>query len=94
MNDEMKKNIARDFGFDKMSQLEQDVMIDRTGKILFESVLEASFDSLSDKDLNDFNILSRENGGDYQKILSFFKERVPKFNEIVSLELNRMREAR
>ena len=87
----MKQKIASDFGFADMPPLEQERMIEKVGNMLFESVLERSFDSLADKDLDDYEKMLSEAGADYNKIMAFFKEKVPEFGKIVSEELNRLK---
>jgi len=93
MDDQIKQKIATDFGFAGLPPLEQERMIEKVGNMLFESVLERSFDSLSDKDLTEYESMLGGSGADYQKIMSFFKERVPTFSTIVSEELNRLKKA-
>lgn len=93
MDDSMKQKIATDFGFADMPVLEQERMIEKVGNMLFESVLERSFDHLSDKDLNEYEDMLGVAGADYQKIMSFFKDRVPTFGTIVSEELSRLKKA-
>ena len=93
MNDEIKQKIATDFGFADLPPQEQERMIEKIGNMLFESVLERSFDSLSDKDLTEYEDMLGQTGADYQKIMSFFKERVPTFSQIVSSELSRLKKA-
>ena len=89
----MKQKIATDFGFADLPSQEQERMIEKVGNMLFESVLERAFDSLSDKDLNDYEDMLGQSGADYQKIMVFFKQRVPTFSSIVSSELFRLRKA-
>lgn len=91
MGEEIKQKIATDFGFADLPSLEQERMIEKIGNMLFESVLERSFDSLSDKDLSDYEEMLGSIGADYQKIMDFFKDRVPAFSEIVSQELVRLK---
>ena len=91
MNDEIKQKIANDFGFADLPPMEQERMIEKVGNMLFESVLERSFDSLSEQDLTDYENMLGESGADYQKIMSFFKARVPTFSSIVSSELSRLK---
>jgi hypothetical protein len=93
MSDEMKQKVATDFGFASMPVPEQERMIEKIGNMLFESVLERSFDSLKDKDITDYEDLLGEGGADYQKVMDFFKERVPTFSTIVSEELGRLKKA-
>ena len=91
MNDEIKQKIATDFGFADLPPMEQERMIEKVGNMLFESVLERSFDSLSEQDLADYENMLGETGADYQKIMAFFKQRVPTFSQIVSEELARLK---
>ena len=93
MNDEMKQKIATDFGFADLPPLEQERMIEKIGNMLFESVLERSFDHLDDKALTKYEDMLGEAGADYEKIMAFFKENVPGFSDIVSEELNRLKKA-
>lgn len=87
----MKQKIATDFGFADLPPQEQERMIEKVGNMLFESVLERSFDSLSEQDLTEYEKMLGEAGADYQKIMAFFKARVPTFSQIVSSELSRLK---
>ncbi|HEY4516137.1 MAG TPA: DUF5663 domain-containing protein [Candidatus Paceibacterota bacterium] len=91
MNPDIKSKIAHDFGFAGLSPLEQERMIEKVGNMLFESVLERSFDSLVEKDLDEYEKMLGAAGADYQKIMGFFQERVPQFPTIVSEELGRLK---
>ena len=91
MQEEIKQKIATDFGFADLPPLEQERMIEKVGNMLFESVLERSFDSLSNVDLDEYEKMLDESGADYNKIIAFFKEKVPQFSSIVSDELNRLK---
>lgn len=93
MNDELKQKIASDFGFSDLPQLEQERMIEKIGNMLFEAVLDRSFDSLSEDDVNQYETLLSEEGADYERIMSFFKAHVPTFSTIVSEELNRLKKS-
>ena len=91
MNDEMRQKIAQDFGFADLPPLEQERMIEKVGNLLFESVLERSFDHLNDKDLLDYEQMLEKSGAGYENIMTFFKERIKNFSEIVSEELGRLK---
>lgn len=87
----MKQKIATDFGFADLPPLEQERMIEKVGNMLFESVLERCFDFLDEKELDEYEHMLGKSGADYQKIMDFFKEKVPQFGPIVSEELNRLK---
>ncbi len=91
MDDEIKQKISKDFGFTSLPPLEQERMIEKMGNMLFESVLERSFDLLNEEDLNDYENMLAEGGADYHKIISCFQEKVPTFKTIVSQELDRLK---
>jgi adenylosuccinate synthase len=93
MDNELKKKIARDFGLGSMNSEEQERMIEKIGNLLFEAVVEKSVDEMDEEALNDFDQVIDSAGNDYQKIISFFKDRVPKFNEIVTEEMSRLKRA-
>lgn len=89
----MRQRVANDFGLAALPPLEQERMIDKVGNMLFESVLERSFDSLNEKDLADYEEMLGQTGANYEKIIIFFKDRVPNFANIVSEELSRLKKA-
>lgn len=93
MSDDINKKIAKDFGLDNMDSRQQEVMVEKIGNLLFESVIERSVDKMDEEMMNDFEKVIDVAGGDYQKVVGFLKERVPEFNKIVSEELQRLKKA-
>jgi hypothetical protein len=93
MDENFKSRITQDFGLSNMRAEEQEKMIDRIGTLLFEAVVERSVDTMDDGTLSDFEDMLGSAGNDYQKVLSFLKDRVGSFGEIVSDELGRLKRA-
>lgn len=93
MNDELNKKIVEDFGLQNMDQGSQEEMISKIGNLLFESVTERAVDEMDEPTMSDFDAILSEAGSDYKRIISFFKERVPGFDGIVSDELHRLKRA-
>jgi len=93
MNDEFKKKIVEDFGLSAMEISEQENMIEKIGNLLFESVVERAVDEMDEETMNDFDETIGNAGSDYQKVISFLKERVKGFDKIVSEELSRLKRA-
>lgn len=93
MDEEFKKRIIKDFGLGKMSAEEQEKMIERIGNLLFESVVERSVDEMDEETMNDFDKILSAAESDYNKVITFMKERVPNFNTLVSEELSRLKRA-
>ena len=93
MNDEFKKKIVEDFGLSAMEISEQENMIEKIGNLLFESVVERAVDEMDEETMNDFDETIGNAGSDYQKVISFLKERVSGFDKIVSEELSRLKRA-
>jgi len=93
MDEEFKKKIAKDFGFEKMDAEEQERMIEKIGNLLFESVVERAVDAMDEKAMGDFEETLANADSDYQKIIAFFKERAPGFEKIVSEEMSRLKRA-
>jgi hypothetical protein len=93
MNKELKNKIISDFGLSSMSPEEQEDMIERVGNLLFEAVIGRSVDELDTEHLDQFEKVIEGAGGDYEKVISFLKNNVPDFKEIVSEEMNRLKKA-
>jgi len=93
MNDEFKKKIVEDFGLQSMDGVEQERMIEKIGTMLFESVVERAVDLMDEAVMNDFDETINSAGEDYQKVISFLKERVVGFDKIVTEELSRLKRA-
>lgn len=93
MNDDFRKKIADDFGLANMDSREQERMVEKIGNLLFESVVERAVDLMDEKTMNDFDATIEGAGSDYQKVISFLKERVSGFDTIVSEELSRLKRA-
>jgi DNA topoisomerase IA len=93
MDENFKKQIANDFGLMGMDTPAQERMIERIGNMLFEAVVERSVDIMDEKAINDFESLMDSIGQDYQRVISFLKERVPDFQALVSDEMARLKRA-
>jgi hypothetical protein len=93
MNEEFNKTIIADFGLSNMDSREQERMIEKIGNLLFESVVERAVDVMDESVMNDFDNTIDGAGGDYQKVVTFLKTRVPGFDTIVSEELSRLKRA-
>jgi hypothetical protein len=93
MNEEFNKKIVKDFGLEGMDSREQEKMIEKIGNLLFESVVERAVDEMDEQTMNDFDEVVSNAGSDYQKVISFFKSRVPGFDNIVSEEMSRLKRA-
>lgn len=91
MNNDLNKKIIEDFGLASMDSREQEKMIEKIGNLLFESVVERSVDAMDDGALSEFEQIVDGAGDDYQKVISFLKNRVPGFETIVSEELFRLK---
>ena len=93
MDGNFKKKIAEDFGLTTMPEEEQEKFIEKIGNMLFESVIERSVDVMDEKAMSDFDEILSSAGEDYQKVISFLRDRVPGFKEIVSEEMARLKRA-
>jgi hypothetical protein len=93
MNEEFNKKIIKDFGLENMDAREQERMIEKIGKLLFESVVERAVDVMDENAMNDFEETIANARSDYQKVISFLKSRVPGFEKIVSEEMSRLKRA-
>jgi hypothetical protein len=93
MSEEFNKKIAKDFGLENMDTEEQERMIEKIGNLLFESVIERAVDVMDEATMNDFDSVITNAGSDYQKLVSFLKERVAGFDKIVTEELSRLKRA-
>lgn len=91
MDENFKKKIAEDFGLGNMDSREQERMIEKIGNLLFESVVERAVDMMDEPTMNDFDRTIQNAGSDYQKVISFLKERVEGFDEIVAEEMSRLK---
>lgn len=93
MDENLKKKIAQDFGLTQMPQEEQDKFIERIGSMLFESVIERAVDVMDETAMADFDLVLNTAGDDYQKVISFLRDRVPSFKEIVADEMSHFKRA-
>ena len=93
MDTNFNKKIVEDFGLASMDSAEQERMIEKIGNLLFESVVERAVDVMDDATMNDFDEIIATAGGDYQKVISFLRERVTGFDGIVTEEMSRLKRA-
>lgn len=93
MNDEFKKKIAQDFGFQNLDSREQERMIEKIGNLLFESVVERAVDLMDEEAMNAFEEEVANAGSDYGRIVSFLKTKVAGFDAIVTEEMSRLKRA-
>lgn len=90
MDEDFRKKIAEDFGLIGMDFKQQNDMIEKIGNMLFEIVIEKAIDVMDDQTVKDFDDLISQ-GSDYNKVVSFLKNRVNNFGGIVSEEMSRLR---
>lgn len=93
MDENFKKKLTEDFGLTSMGSKEQERMIEKIGNLLFESVVERAVDIMDDETMDQFDQVLANVGGDYQKVISFLKEKVPGFDSVVSEEMSRLKRA-
>lgn len=87
----IKETIVDLFGLDKMPPEKAAEMINRLGKLVFQSVLARVLPLLPEQDLTEYEkIVNTPEGGD--KIFIFLSEKVPDFEKIVVEEAEILRQ--
>lgn len=93
MNDiknKINQNIISLFGIDKMPEEKQEEMINRIGKIIFQSVLIRVLPLLGEEDVAEYEkLVEKETMPD--DILDFFFKKVPSFFEIIVEESEKLK---
>ena len=90
VKNKINKNVISMFGIDKMPEEKQEEMINRIGKIIFQSVLIKVLPLLSKEDMAEYEkLVEKETMPD--DILDFFFKKVPSFFEIIVEESEKIR---
>ncbi|MDI6603324.1 MAG: hypothetical protein QME57_04460 [Patescibacteria group bacterium] len=87
MEDILKQNIIKNLGIDTLPEKEQEEVLLRIGKIIFQSVLIRVMERLNSKEKDQFTRLLTEKPDDEKAILDFLKSKISNFNEIVNEEI-------
>lgn len=82
---EVRQNIISLFEIDKMPEEKQEEMINKIGKIIFQSVLLRVLPLMEEEDLQEYENLI-EKGVPPDELMDFFIEKVPGFLQIVGEE--------
>lgn len=86
----IKQTIVDLFGLDKMAPEKAAEMVDRLGKLVFQSVLVRSLPLLSEEDFKGYEqIIDSKEGGEV--LFKFLSEKVPDFETIVKEESESLR---
>lgn len=87
MEDILKQNLIKNLGIGVLAKKEQEEVLLRIGKIIFQSVLIRVMERLNSKEKDQFMRLLTEKPDDEKGILDFLKSKIPDFNEIVNEEV-------
>jgi hypothetical protein len=90
VQNEIRENIISLFDIDKLPDQEQEEMISKIGKIIFESVLTRVLPMLSENELTEYEGLI-ENKALPNEVMNFLISKIPSFVEIVIEESENFR---
>jgi hypothetical protein len=84
-------NIISELGLDQLSQEEQEQVLERIGKIIYQAVLERVLGRLSEEDAQKLDeLLDGDPSG--EEILAFLRERIDNIDEIIQEEAQKFRQ--
>jgi hypothetical protein len=76
-------DVVREWGLQSLPQSKQVEMADRIGKMLYEQILTAALDCLSEAEQAEFDLILDAEGATPGDVLSFLHARLPDFDRIV-----------
>jgi hypothetical protein len=83
----LRQNIIKQLGIETLPEKEQEEILLRIGKIIFQSVLIRVMERLNSKEKDEFTQLLTEKPDDEKAILDFLKSKIPDLDEIVNEEV-------
>ncbi|MBL7058590.1 hypothetical protein ISS03_04590 [Patescibacteria group bacterium] len=95
MHDILKRDITKELGLDSLPEEERQKVLERIGKLIYESVMIRVVEVLDEEDQDAFASILEEVDGDPaggDKILKFIKSKVPNIEEIVEEEVVRFKQ--
>jgi Protein of unknown function (DUF5663) len=86
MNSILSKEIIKEWGLDSLSPKDQEEMVERIGRILYQAVLVRSLDILSEKEQDEMDELLDDDDTTPQVILAFLESKIPTFQGLLQEE--------
>jgi hypothetical protein len=83
---DISRDIARKLGFDGLTQVEQEALLDKIGAVLFERILFRTVALMSANDAREFAVLLDSDPTE-EAMLLFLRNRVPEFDDIATEEV-------
>jgi len=87
MTNPLYQNIIKDLGLDTLSAKEQEEVLLKIGKIIFQSILIKVMEELDDNEIDNFTELLEKKPNDEKAILDYLQAKIPNFNEFVNNEV-------
>lgn len=92
MNEALKKQAADQLGIGAMPQSDQDDILQRTGMLIFQSILVRAMEDLEEADADRLAEFMNEKEPDGEAVMKFLGEKIPNLGEIVEQETRRIKE--
>lgn len=92
MEEKIKSYVLQALGIDRLPEREQEEAILRAGRIIFQAVLLRAIEGLDESDEQELDKLLTASPRDEERVLDFFKSKIPNLDEIVREEAERFRD--
>ncbi len=83
MNSILSKDVIKEWGLTSMPATEQNTMVERIGRILYQAILVRSLDILSEKEQVEFDELLDQDSTTPDEVLAFLQKKIPTFEQMV-----------
>lgn len=87
----LNKNFVTELGLDKLPLERQEILFAKIGEVIFQGVLIRVLELMNEKQQASFKEVVDNAGEDMEKIVTYLEEKVPNFNHIVELEIEKFK---
>lgn len=88
----LQENIIKNLGLDSLPEKEQEEVLQRIGRIIFQTVLIRVMEYLDEAAKDEFEKILTEKPNDEAAILGFLQAKIPNLDEIVNDEVSKFKQ--
>jgi hypothetical protein len=92
MNSILSKDVIKEWGLAAMPQKDQNAIVERIGRILYQAILVRALDILSEKEQTEFDELLDNDLTTPDDVLAFLQKKIPTFEKMVEDEKKSLKE--
>jgi len=92
MTNILSKDIIKEWGLGSLPEAKQLEIVERLGRLMYQSILVKSLDILSEKEQTEFDLLLDENTTTPEDALKFLASKIPTFDLLLTEEKQKLKE--